>query len=449
MTRFRRCDRTRVGSRCLQIAGSAVLALLAVSAMACSAPRPPSTAAPAAVPAPPAPAEVQPWTGPETDFREVDGHIVGPWWQGGGPGAVYFTGPQAQRHKTFVQVGETVAEKTGRPYVEIHKEQLLSSDADRNGILVYPDGTARVRLFLMPGGNSFFNMCDIAGISEPTGPKAAAERAKFVEARKTPQAAFKTGMNYVASCGGFFTGTSGYDVKNALFTGWGLWPGKVKAIGPGMNRPFPDVVFDPANARHPLYQATSGGVLKAMYFNGGPLGVPGNVPDTEYLGKYSGGNMPEVIGDWFLIAYRPKDNPLSGRCVMATGHPEVSHGDFLLAMALYALAHDYEVPRRTIEPGKPVEEISGDDQMQYYCLTVEARKKMTVTLTGMDENCDLYLRAALPPTFLKNDMKSANGKTADERLVVASTRSTTYFLGVHGKHAVLNGAKYTLTVTVE
>jgi len=403
----------------------------------------------AAAAAQPETTTVQPWTGPAGDFREADGRIIGPWWQGGGPGVVYFTGPHAQKHKSFVEVGQTIAERTGRPYLEIHKEHLQPSESDRNGILVYPDGTARVRLLLMPGGNSFFAMCDVAGISDLTPARAAAERTKFAEARKVPQGAFRTGMNYAGACGGFFTATSGYDVKGALYAGWGLWPGKVKNIGPSMRKPFPDVIFNAATADHPLTRATQGGVLKNMYYNGGPIGVLGDIPDTEYFGKYHGGNMPELEGDWFLVSYRPKDNLLSGRCVIATGHPEVYHRDFLLAMALYALDHEYEVPRRPIELGKPVGGVSGDDQMQYYCFTAEAGRKLTVALSGMDGNCDLYLRGGLPPTFQTCDAKSASAGSVDERIGVALTRSGTYFVGIHGRHEVQNGVKYTLTVIVE
>ena len=186
-----------------------------------------------------------------------------------------------------------------------------------------------------------------------------------------------------------------------------------------------------------------------MYYNGGPIGPLSDIPDTEYFGKYAGGAMPELQDDWFLIAYKPKDNLLSGRCVITTGHPEVNHGDFLRAMAAYALDHEYEVPRRMIQAGQGVAGVSGDDQMQYYCCKVEAGRKLTATLTGLDENCDLYLRADLPPTFRKHDQKSTHGGTADERITVSPTRAGTYFLGIHGKHSVLNGAKYILNVAVE
>jgi len=383
------------------------------------------------------------------DFRLVDGHIIGPWWQGSGPGVVYFTGPHAQKMKAFETVGQTVARQMGRPYLEIHKADLLPSEADTNGILLYPDGTARVRLFIMPGGNAFFTMCDLAGVSEPTAKAAAAERDKFVEARKNPQAAFHTGMNYVGVCGGFFAATSGYDVKNALYADWGLWPGKVRNIGPGMRKPFPDIVFDPALAKHPLLASVRDGVLRNMFYNGGPIGVQSDVPDTEYFGKYKGGALTELADDWFCIAYKPADNLLCGRCVIATGHPEVDHTDFLLAMAQYAVARDYEVPKRPIEPGKPVENLSGDEQVQYYCITPEADRKLTVTLTALDDNCDLYLRANLPPPLRKAALRSTNPKTADERITLPKTRAVTYFIAVHGKHSRLNGAHYTLTVNVE
>jgi len=394
--------------------------------------------------APPRPQTAKPWTGPAGDFQRQEGRIVGPWWQGGSLGVVYFTGPYAQKLDAFESVGQAIAETLGRPYREIHKDDLLPSDGDSNGILVYPDGTARVELFLMPGGNGHKTMKDIAGVTDSQ-----TQLNRFVEHRRTPQAAFKTGMNYLGCCGGFFVATSGYLIPDTLSTGWELWPGKVQNIGPGGRQPFPDVVFDAAQRKHPLFRATNEGVLKNMFYSGGPIGVQSDVPDTEYFGKYVGGAMPELVGDWFCIAYRPKDNGRSGRCVIATGHPEVNHKDFLLAMAQYAVYHDYEVPRNMIESGKPIEAVAGDQQMQYYCLPVEQGKKLTVTLTGMTENCDLYVRHDLPPTFRKSDAKSTRGKTADETVIIAKTKAGDYFLGVHGQHAVLNGASYTLTATVE
>jgi hypothetical protein len=306
-----------------------------------------------------------------------------------------------------------------------------------------------VQLFIMPGGNSAQTMAQVADLSDGSVETMKKERRKFAEARKVPQAAFRSGMNYIGTCAGFFTAASGYDIKGTLHTGWGLWPGLVKNIGPGARRPMPDVDFDPADSEHPLFKVTQDGTLREMYYNGGPIGAQSDVPDTEYFGKYRGGALTELADDWFCVAYRPKDNLLSGRLVITTGHPESRHVDFLMAMAVYALDHDYEVPRRTIEPAKPVEAVSGDDQMQYYCLTVEAGRRLTVTLTGLGENCDLYIRAGLPPTLKRSDAKATRNGKDDESITIADTKASEYFIGVHGRHSVLNGANYTLTATIE
>jgi hypothetical protein len=384
------------------------------------------------------------WKGPDKDFRIVDGRIFGEWWQGGGFGVVYFTGPDAQQMAEFEQIGRKIATGMKRPYLEIHKEHLQPSTNDANGIIAYPDGTARVRLFIFPGGNCGRTVCDIANIPTNT-----TDQALVKTIGEIPRAAFRSGMNFVGVCAGCFAATSGVSKPGFMSYYWGIWPGKFTDLGPGMNPPFPDVVVDDAMKTHPLYKATKKGRLDKMFFNGGPLALESDVPDTEYFGKYEGGNMPEIVGSWFLIAYRPKDNGLSGRLVACTGHPEDAHQEFLQAMCEYAIAHDYEVPRRPVKSGESVEGIVGDNQMHYYNIEdVPAGGKLTVTLTGMSDNCDLYLRQTLPPTFAKRGFASKKTKTADELINVGMTKPGEYWIGVHGAHQTLNGAKYELKVTV-
>lgn len=405
--------------------------------------------------APPAPPSVSPpaagtpaasLLSPEADFRVAEGRILGPWRRSAKPLIAYFTGPHAQRHPAFIEVGEKVAARVRGRFQEIHKEDLLPSAADENGALLYPDGAPRAMLLIMPGGNSAFVMADLAGISDPQSPDAMRrERARFEEARKLPQAAFRAGMNYVGCCGGFFTAASGYDIRGALHMGWGLWPGKVANIGPSQRRPFPDVVFEGADPNHPLVKAAKGGVLKDMYYNGGPIGVRDGAPDTEYFGKYRGGNMPELEGDWFLVAYRDADNPLGGRCVIATGHPEVNHRDYLLEMALYAVDHEIETPVSRIEFGRTVVGLIGDEQLHYYRLEVPAAGRLTIELTGLAENCDVYLRAGLPPTPARHDARSEAPGAGDERIVHSTLRGGTWYVAVYGRHGALNGARYVLT----
>lgn len=385
------------------------------------------------------------WAGPERDFRLVDGTVVGPWWQGGGLGVAYFTGQHAQKMGAFEELGKALAKTLGRPYLEIHKEDLPPNVSEGNGALAYPDGTARVRLLLVPGGHATKNICEIAGVEVGAG----ADRAKIAQCRKTPKEAFRTGMNYLGVCAGCYTATSGHPDPRALNFDWELWPGKFMDIGPGMNKPFPDVVVDPALQKHPLWKATTNGTLKGMFFNGGPLDLQSDIPDTEYFGRYQGGNMPAIVGKWFCIAYRPAGLTPSGRLVITTGHPEAGHREFLTAMAQYALDHEYAVPRRTLKPDEAVTAVCGEDQLQYWSLAVPAGKKLVVTLASLTENCDLYVRCKLPPTLKKSDGKSAKARTADEQVTIAVTKEDEYWIGVLGRHLKPAGASYELKATLQ
>ncbi len=381
---------------------------------------------------------------PEADFRVEAGRVVGPWRHSARPRVVCFNGPFAQFHPAFAEVGRTVAARVGGRFEEIRAEDLRPAPEDANGALLYPDGAPRVFLFFMPGGNAAYTLADIAGVSDPRSTEAmAAERSKLAAARGRAQRAFRGGMNYVGVCGGFFAAASGYTDPRALHTGWGLWPGRVAGLGPVARPPLPDVVFEGAEANHPLARA-AGGALRAMPYHGGPLGVARDAPDTEYLGRYRGGNMPELEGDTFLAAYRAAGHPAGGRCVIATGHPEIGRPDFLLAMALYAADHAVETPIRPLELGRPAVGIIGDDQLQYYRVSPPAAGRLRVALAGLDADCDLYLRAGLPPTPRRFDAKSAAPGLAEERIEHAALRGGAVYIAVHGRHALRNGARYAL-----
>ncbi len=384
------------------------------------------------------------WTGPERDFRLVDGTVVGPWWQGGGIGVAYFTGQFAQKLGQFEELGKAVAKGMGRPYLEIHKEDLPPNVASGNGALGYPDGTARVRLLIMPGGNATRNLSEVVGVVAPS-----TDQARLDVGRKLPQQVFRTGMNYIGVCAGAYTATSGYDHPNAVDAQWGLWPGRFPDLGPGISQPLPDVLVDPAMQKHPLWKATANGTLKGMFFNGGPLDLQAGVPDTEYFGRYQGGGMPALAGRCFSLAYRPAGINQSGRLVISSGHPEAHHREFLAAMAQYAIDHEYAVPRRPLVVEQPATAVCGEDQMHYWSISVPAGKKLTVTLEALGANCDLYVRAKLPPTLKKSDGRSARARTADEQVVIASTKEDEYWIGVLGRHLDPAGANYQLKATIQ
>lgn len=372
------------------------------------------------------------WPGP-TDFRQTDSGIYGDWHNGGALGVAYYTGKHAQRMPNFIKTGEKLALEIKMPYREIHAGDIRPSDKDANGCLLYPDGSARVRLLIMPGGVSTLTTMEIAGVE--TREEIKEKTDFFTRAAVNPRQAFSTGMNYLGVCGGFFTASSGYSIPS-VNTAWSLWPGKQKNIGPAKKQPLPDMVFEEKHQQHPLYQASNKGIVQNMWFNGGPLGVQDGVPDTEYLAKYAGGAMPEIIGDWSLVAYRPKNNPRSGRLVLCTGHPEVNNPDFLDAMADYAINHSYGVAATPIRPGETSSAVIGDHQLHYYRFDSDGGE-LKIKLEGEGAgHCRVLLRRGLPPTF--NDTHSGR--------LEFPTEPDTYFIGVYGEHDVLNGLPYRLSL---
>jgi hypothetical protein len=388
------------------------------------------------------------WQGPATDFvKGPKGALTGDWWQGGAVGVAHFTGPGALRVRSIETACRAVATARGMTCVDIGRDDVVATADDPNSALLYPDGAARVRLLMMPGGKSWLTTKDVAGIDDATIKKDfLGAVAAFERSRKLPQQAFAAGMNYVGCCGGAYVGASGYPIPNALLTTWCLWPGRISKGGPNLKEPFPDVEFADANpADHPLRVAGGTG-LKNMFFNGGPQDFEKNVPDTEYFGAYKGGALTELEGSTVLIAHLPADKPANGRVVLCSGHPEVSHQEFFKAMLEYAIARPHVVPRNLVKGTKPVKAVSGDHQLHYWCVPAAAGKKMIVTLSDKEGQCSLFVRHDLPPLFDVNDGEAIEAGVADKQVEIESTKKGDYYIGVYGDHDVTAGVPYTLAV---
>lgn len=389
------------------------------------------------------------WRGPAANFvKDSKGRITGSWWQGGAVGVAHFTGPGAQRVPAIEKVSQAVAEAHGMPYVEIDRDDVLETTDDPNSALLYPDGTARVCLLMMPGGNGAITAKDVAGTTFPkTHKEVEAAKAAFERGRSLPQQAVASGMNYVGVCGGAFLGTSGYSsIPNEVVSYWCLWPGKVTGGGPGRKQPYPDVEFaDTLAGEHPLRVAAGDG-LKGMFFNGGPLDFDRDVPHTEYVGIYRGNALTELEGKHALVSYLPADKPQSGRVVLCSGHPESHHREFLKAMQEYAVAHAYAVPRNLIKGTKPVKGVCGDRQLHYHCIPAATGKRMIVKLSAADGPCSLFVRHDLPPTFDVNDGEATAGDVTDKVVEIMPTKKGDYYIGVYGDHDVIRGVAYTLSV---
>ena len=204
------------------------------------------------------------------------GLLLTDWPHGGALGAVYYTTENQKSPKMgaqflaeFESIGQAVSTKLGLPYRQIHAGDVLGDDADTNGCLIYPDGAARARLLIMPGGNAHYVFYELGG----------SDLKPYCKGRVHIQSAFKTGMNYVGSCGGFFSACGGDASPDAFVHNLQLWPGKTKLpSGPGTGKPHPDIVLSPG---HPLASGAPGGKLAEVFFNGGPAWVETNVSGTE------------------------------------------------------------------------------------------------------------------------------------------------------------------------
>jgi hypothetical protein len=400
---------------------------------------------------------------------EIDGDnigtILGDWWAGGAIGAAYYTGKGAQFLKAFESLGRKTAAEMGLPYLEIHAAEVLGGDQDSNGCLLYPDGAPRVRLLIMPGGMAHDTFLELGG-------KNGQEQCK---GRDFFRQAFKNGMNYIGTCGGCFFAAedSGLGVANVFKSGLGLWPGELSLKDTG--RADPDIVLSPF---HPLARGVKDGVLKLVFFNGGPTAMTPNVPGTDYVGFFRGGALDVLKGKYALIAYSPPGYK-GGRVVVCAAHPETKYPAFLEGMGDYAWQHRYALPRNPLKLDEPVKGTCGDNQCQYYEVKIEAGvKSLEIALAELDGDCDLYVRFGNlpqltmpvsrtptppvktaknapppPPVFQPGvwtaDQRSTNKGKQDEKVKLSSPKPGVWFIAVHGNHQVLNGVAYSLSAKVQ
>ena len=379
------------------------------------------------------------------------GIIETSWWRGGALGVAYYTGPYAQKLVGFELVGKVLASELDMPYLEIHREEFIGNKDDTNGVLLYPDGAARTRLLIFPGGVAALASSSLAGMeltedkkSDIAFVKAAVKKnPKIYEIpRKIAKQAFNTGMNYVGSCGGFFIAASGwYKVPKFILTGFALWPGKVHFHNSGRG----DLVLD-LKKDHVINQGVPGGKLVNLYFNGGPTFAETGIPGTEFLGTLKGIPVkdPKVQNNIGLMAYRNPDCR-GGRLVVCSGHPEVRHQQFLYKMARYAMAHKFRIPEKEIEKGKELKAIIGDKQFQIYRINIpKGTTAFSVEISGTKENVGLYLRNWNVPTLKKSDKHIEVKKEKTGRIEFANPPPGLYFIGVYGNHLNVKGSPYVL-----
>ena len=360
--------------------------------------------------------------------NDKPGILLGEYWHGAALGATRYIGKGGDNPMEWFKPGpEKIAKLTGLPYVTFVGSDVLGNSDDENGILNYPDGTARARFMLWPGGDPGACMNELEN-------RKGADRVK---------SAFNTGMNYMGICSGAFM------VSKRCIS---MWPGQLSRKEPIIKGPPHDIVMPPY---HPLSRMLKADTLKEVVFTGGANEMTLAVPDTEYIGFFRNGKYEGMEGNPALIAYYPHGWS-AGRFVICPAHPEATKPEFLVMMCDYSMRHRYALPRNVITTDKPIEAVVGDHQCHYYEFLIgEGVKRIEAKLTGLTGACELTLKHGEPPRpATPYQTKVApkpepRGKRPDVKSTVGSAKPGRYFVLVYGSHNILNGANYTLQITTE
>ena len=341
-------------------------------------------------------------------------------------------------------------------------------EEDLNGVLLYPDGEPRFRIFYVNGG--------LGGTHGRTlGEKGREHIRQFVAA----------GGSYVGSCAGAFlsaAGVAGDSIprKNYL----GLWPGYVD------DTDFTQEIAYDIPAGSPLLQyydfggsPADGALIDTIHHENGPFfSTWAEVPGTEVLainkaeGRISDG-QPSVV------AY--KADVFSGRVIPSGGHPEqVPCGkgrDLMASYVRYAIDGqgaakvkaqlsngEVRVMDKSTTDSIPEFTMIGDLQCHHFVFSLPRRaKNVKIRLESLaDHNLSLLLAKetfAFREDALYQVVRGDGGvrelsfDTLDKGLWyigVQSEETVEYTEGEHGyeyggKTSLLNGTPYSISVSWE
>ncbi|MEH0018669.1 MAG: PKD domain-containing protein [Desulfobacter sp.] len=393
------------------------------------------------------------------------------------------------------RVNDWLAAK-GYAQADILRESTLDGDIDLsgsaedpNGQLLYPDGSPRYRVVAMPGGYSYkfingdWQNPDEKGFS---GYKPVWHLQQY----------FKNGGNWTGSCAGASFGFLGFHNGYDTFLERG---GRYhhRHMGAFIPHPVYEWVQTGARGGIDLYLNTAGepghfmleeselGLLdsdgygtfrdRGQYSVGiyMPADAPGGQdPDIDYLLRYDPDppenpdptkNIIKIRGGWAAMAYRQPANPLSGLYTAHFFHAEqgglqgslfqesgLAWVEYMNRCLEYTAQHAASLPlaaRAKLENGQPITPAHniGDHQYHYYVLELDqAMPALTVALTGLSLDCDLYVSKGRWPTRTTADAASQRTGTAAEQVTIADAQPGVYFVAVDGAHDVPGGTPYTL-----
>lgn len=353
----------------------------------------------------------------------------------------------------------------------IQNALFIGSDIDYNGILLYPDGAPRFRVFYSNGGRA-------AGHGGSLGEDGIARINQYIA----------NGGSYVGSCAGAFIASVGATKKGVptLYkTYYGIWPGYT--TGTGLIRSHTGMFIEKDSPILKYYDFGGDLYIDSIRHNGGCYANPDfDYPaNTEVLLRYD--YEPEINGKSFhkkISAWAYKASEQAGRVIAIGSHPEaITHGEQLQLMAAF-MKYAFEgngnrVVKGALEKGKARQMIKatynnepeftmiGDKQYHHFTVDIPKKaKNIVITLEGQD-GYDLFLYAKKGDFAFKGDAEYFDiSYGAKKTIKLPADNAGTWYIGVEcnttvetvktewgyeytGKVEVLNGVPYSIKIDWE
>ncbi len=349
----------------------------------------------------------------------------------------------------------------------LQSQLYAGSEADHNGILLYPDGEPRFRVIYVNGGLA-------AAHGNSLGADGLERMREFVA----------NGGSYVGTCAGAFFASRGFVGKEGIVmrdTSYlGVWPGL--AAETHLYDACTGMTVEEGSPL--LGYSDFGGDMRVdslFHTNGCFACTLSGYPDvTEALLRYDfddAGRKTKIDGEISVWAYKKEGH--SGRVVVTGSHPEKAESgerlELMAAMLRYALdgqgapkvkarlrnGESREMFRATPD-GDPAHTMIGDRQCHHFTIDVPVRaRKIKVELDG-DPSCDLYLCANRGDFAFSGKAAYRNTRPGSRKsLTIRKPEEGTWYIGVEcattvdvektewgyrytGRTDVLNGVPYSI-----
>lgn len=340
---------------------------------------------------------------------------------------------------------------------------ILGGDAsDLNGRLLYPDGQPRFQVLYVNGGNSRTHGRNLRQ-----------------SCRDNMRTFVYQGGAYMGICAGGFFVSKGYDTIPEYKYYLGLWPGVMYHTG--LTNAYIGMFVSPDSPLLRYFTFGGDNYVSNVRHNKG-WWTDDRPAGTEVLARYDYPTLPSIHNKVSIMAYR--SNPLCGRIVMSSSHPEgVDSGEKLeLTAAMLQYAADGVGPTvlkgvlengqprmmdRTTDDGQPEYTMIGDLQYHHFAVYIPADAQNVNFYVDSDIPCTLRL-AVSNYSYAYPDAATAatTGDGAHQKLCINVEKECVWYVSVQctttvtttdteigqeysGRTDVLNGIPYTVGVTWE